>query len=126
VGLDDIRARLAAKPEVPNVFRGKAVDEDDDKETEDRIPETEAKPFQPSNSLLTVVITRCGNPRTDIERLEAAHQVLLSFKGQQRFNIKLKNGGARDALIDFPNDTTRDCAELREKLVELLGADCVV
>jgi DNA polymerase-3 subunit alpha len=150
VGLDDIRARLAAKPEVPNVFRGKAVDEDDEEtedripETEDRIPETEAKPFlpstrseqvlptfktptfQPSNSLLTVVITRCGNSRTDIERLEAAHQVLLSFKGQQRFNIKLKNGGARDALIDFPNDTTRDCAELREKLVELLGADCVV
>ena len=82
--------------------------------------------FKPVTELLTVVITRCGNPRTDIERLEAAHQVLLSFKGQQRFNIKLKNGGARDALIDFPNDSTRECAELREKLTELLGADCVL
>ncbi|NJM41473.1 MAG: hypothetical protein HC853_12260 [Anaerolineae bacterium] len=160
-GLDDIRARLAAKPEVPNVFRGKAVDEDDgdddatmptpdpdsvviavsavpggvniweklaeEKPTSDvRRPTSVSPTFKPANETLTVIITRCGNPRTDIERLEAAHQVLLSFKGQQRFNIKLKNGGARDAVIDFPNDTTRDCAELREKLVELLGADCVV
>jgi len=85
----------------------------------------EPKALKTSDQLLVVVITRCGNPRMDVERLEAAHQVLVSFEGDQPFSIKLKNGGAPDAWIDFPNDQTRDCAELRAKLIELLGADCV-
>ena len=85
----------------------------------------EPETLKTKDELLVVVITRCGNPRMDVERLEAAHQVLVSFEGEQPFCIKLKNGGAPDAWIDFPNDRTRDCAELRAKLIELLGADCV-
>ena len=85
----------------------------------------ETKSSATSAQELVVVITRCGNPRMDVERFEAAHQVLTSFKGDQSFSIRLKNGGAPDAWIDFPNDRTRDCAELRAKLTELLGADCV-
>ena len=85
----------------------------------------EPKALKTSDQLLVVVITRCGNPRMDVERLEAAHQVLVSFEGEQPFCIKLRNGGAPDAWIDFPNDRTRDCEALRAKLIELLGADCV-
>jgi len=158
-----LRDRFAHLPEVPNVFRGKAVDEAEDGEIEAEISievkgttiEIEAtastvtdgrrssvvgRPSQPSKAkqanpaanfspmldrALMVQIVRSGNPRTDIDRLEAVHQVLLSFKGTQRFSIKLKNGGAHDAVVDFPNDTTNDCPELRAKLTELLGGDCV-
>ncbi len=171
-----LRDRFAHLPEVANVFRGKAVDDengddddddddgDDDgggggeawsveRETriDDRPPTTgdvgETLSVKPVRSMvngqssivnpvarfspildrpLMVQIARSGNPRTDIERLEAVHQVLLSFKGQQRFSIKFKNGGVHDAVVDFPNDTTHDCSALREKLTELLGGDCVV
>lgn len=178
-----LRERFAHLPEVPNVFRGKAVDEsvteDDGRPTtndeaampESSVPhppspisedalvvavpakqgghnvweklasdqhavwtrERTAKSVNPAANFspildrpLMVQIARSGNSRTDIERLEAVHQVLLSFRGAQRFSIKLKNGGSHDAVVDFPNDTTCDCEELREKLTELLGGDCVV
>ena len=79
--------------------------------------------FQTSlTSLLTVVIRRCGNASQDVARLEAVHQTLLTFKGKQRFSICLRNAGKRDVTLDFPNDTTRDCPELRQKLAQL-GAD---
>ena len=79
--------------------------------------------FQTSlTSFLTVVIRRCGDASQDVARLEAVHQTLLTFKGKQRFSICLRNAGRRDVTLDFPNDTTRDCPELRQKLAQL-GAD---
>ncbi len=68
---------------------------------------------------LTVVIHRCGDVTQDVARLEAVHQVLVQFKGEQRFSIRLRNTGRRDVTLDFPNDTTYDCVELRHKLVAL-------
>jgi DNA polymerase-3 subunit alpha len=79
--------------------------------------------FQTSlTSFLTVVIRRCGDASQDVARLEAVHQTLLTFKGKQRFSICLRNAGRRDVTLDFPNDTTHDCPELRQKLAQL-GAD---
>ena len=72
---------------------------------------------------LRVEITRCGDQRTDIERLHAVHGTLILFQGETTFSIKLKNGGTKDALIDFPNDGTRDCDELRAML-RAIGAEC--
>jgi hypothetical protein len=73
----------------------------------------------PQNGYLTVVIRRCGDVPQDVARLEAVHQVLVEFKGQQHFSICLRNAGKRDLTLDFPNDSTRDCAELRQKLTAL-------
>jgi DNA polymerase-3 subunit alpha len=79
--------------------------------------------FQTSlTSLLTVVIRRCGDMSQDVARLEAVHQTLLTYKGKQPFSICLRNAGRSDVTLDFPNDTTRDCPELRQKLAQL-GAD---
>jgi len=56
--------------------------------------------------------------------MEAVHQTLIQFKGLQRFSICLRNAGRQDMTLDFPNDTTRDCTELRIKLAAL-GADLI-
>jgi hypothetical protein len=77
---------------------------------------------QPSR-VLNVVINRNGGGKMDVQRFEAAHQILVSFDGVDRFAITLVNGGKKDATLDFPNHTTRDCAELRARLREI-GAEC--
>lgn len=77
----------------------------------------------PRTDHLKVTITRCGDQRTDIDRLRAVHGTLILFQGTTRFSILLKNGGTHDSLIDFPNDGTRDCDELRQLLREI-GAEC--
>jgi hypothetical protein len=77
----------------------------------------------PLNKVLNVVIKRNGANKVDAQRLEAAHHILVSFDGADRFAISLVNGGARSATVDFPNHTTRDCPELRARLREI-GAEC--
>ena len=77
---------------------------------------------QPSK-VLNVVIKRNGSGKLDAQRFEAAHQILTSFDGADRFAITLVNGGKKDATLDFPNHTTRDCVELRNRLREI-GAEC--
>ncbi len=77
-----------------------------------------------STGPILVVIRRCGNVKQDVARMEAIHQTLLEFKGKQSFSIRLRNGGRQDVTLDFPNDVTRDCVELRMKLTAL-GAEMV-
>jgi len=79
--------------------------------------------FTGPGATLTVVIRRCGDARADMARLEAAHQTLCEFKGGTSFMLVLRNGGKGDMAIDFPNDATRDCAELRERLAAI-GVEC--
>ena len=53
-------------------------------------------------------------------RFEAVHQTLQMFRGSQRFSIAIRNGDpTKDLLVDFPNDTTRDCSDLRVMLSSL-------
>ena len=71
-----------------------------------------------------------ANSKSDVAKLEAVIQTLRKFEGQQPFVIALRSSmgsgsGGKDMTIDFPNDTTRDCAELRAELAALLGAKCV-
>jgi DNA polymerase III subunit alpha len=74
---------------------------------------------------LTVIIYRKGDMLADIAKLEAVVQTLKSFEGSQPFVVLLRNGGQNDTMVDFPNDTTRDCKELRARLVEMLGPGSV-
>jgi hypothetical protein len=37
----------------------------------------------------------------------------------------VRNGGPHEQIIDFPNNSTRDCQELRQRLQDLLGPGCV-
>ncbi|MDW8351457.1 MAG: LAGLIDADG family homing endonuclease, partial [Anaerolineae bacterium] len=74
---------------------------------------------------LRIVIQRNGDPRSDIAKLEAVLQTLRKYRGDHPFCLTLRQANGRAVTLDFPNDTTRDCPELRQELAALLGACCV-
>ena len=86
-------------------------------------PTAQTARFVPQERLI-ITIYRSGDLRQDIERLEAVHQTLLAYEGPHTFAIHLRQAG-KDVVLDFPNDRTRDCPELRARLAALLGAGCV-
>jgi len=70
-----------------------------------------------------VILRRNGDPRNDVARLEAALNTLRKYKGDQPFAIVLQYDDGKKVTIDFPNDTTRNCPELRQDLRNI-GAQC--
>lgn len=73
---------------------------------------------------LNIVLQRNGDPRSDVAKLEAVLQTLRKYPGDQPFAVILRNKG-KDVTLDFPNDTTRDCPDLRRELTALLGGRCI-
>jgi DNA polymerase-3 subunit alpha len=88
-------------------------------------PRAQDLPLIATREPLVVVLYRNGDSKSDVAKLEAVIQTLRKYEGEQPFVIALRNGGAKDMTIDFPNDTTCDCDELRAELTALLGARCV-
>ncbi len=59
----------------------------------------------------------------DTRLMRRAHQILTSFHGEDRFEFAVAEG-PRLTQLRFPNHTTRDCPELRQKLAAL-GVEAV-
>lgn len=74
---------------------------------------------------LCIIMYRNGDPRSDVAKLEAVLQTLRKYPGDQPFTLTLRQANGKDVTLDFPNDATRDCPELRHELVALLGAKCI-
>jgi len=72
---------------------------------------------------LYVVLQRNGDSHSDVARLEAVLKTLRKYKGDQPFAIVLQYDDGKKVTIDFPNDTTRNCPELRQDLRNI-GAQC--
>jgi DNA polymerase-3 subunit alpha len=58
-------------------------------------------------------------------QLGQIYALLQSYPGEDHFSLYVENGGMGQVLIDFPNDTTSHCAELDQKLRNLLGGGSV-
>ncbi len=71
-------------------------------------------------SLITVLLRPTGDEARDRRRLKNIYGVLISFPGRDRFSLQIFEDG-RGHLIDFPNDTTRICPEMLERLKKQLG-----
>ncbi|MFN4292961.1 MAG: DNA polymerase III subunit alpha [Thermoflexales bacterium] len=74
---------------------------------------------------LRIVMYRNGDPRSDVAKLEAVLQTLRKYQGDQPFILTLRQANGKAVTLDFPNDATRDCPELRRELIALLGAQCI-
>jgi DNA polymerase-3 subunit alpha len=74
--------------------------------------------------MVTVVLRPCGDPERDIRRIGRLHGTFISYPGKDRFQFQIFEDG-RGHLIDFPNDTTRFCTELLEKLQGVVGEENV-
>lgn len=82
-------------------------------------------PTSPQSSHhLRITVVRTGDPDGDRQRLRSVYELVTSYEGNDTFSLFIPNGQGR-LQLDFPNATTRHCAELQRKLIEILGATAV-
>ena len=71
---------------------------------------------------ITVVLRSTGDKERDRRRIKSIYGTLISFHGKDRFSFQIFEDG-RGHLIDFPNDTTRVCLEVLDRLKKLMGEE---
>ncbi len=76
----------------------------------------------PIPQVVTVTLHPSGDVQRDTRRISRLHGTFISYPGQDRFRFHIFEGG-RGHLIDFPNNTTRVCTELLEKLKQAVGEE---
>jgi hypothetical protein len=69
---------------------------------------------------VTVILRPTGDADRDIRRISRLHGTFISFPGKDRFAFHVFEEG-KGHLIEFPNDTTRVCAELLKKVADFVG-----
>jgi DNA polymerase-3 subunit alpha len=72
--------------------------------------------------MMTVILRPSGDPDRDRRRLKNVYWILISKPGKDRFQFQIFENG-KGHLIDFPNDTTRICDEVLERLRKLIGEE---
>jgi len=73
---------------------------------------------------LHVTLRRTHNLAQDKHLMKMVYNLLSEKPGDDRFSLYIPSG-RKKIRIDFPNQTTRDTAHLRQKLAQLLGATAV-
>jgi DNA polymerase-3 subunit alpha len=71
---------------------------------------------------ITVVLRSTGDKERDKRRIKTIYGTLISFHGKDRFSFQIFENG-KGHLIDFPNDTTRVCTEVLDRLKKLMGEE---
>ena len=75
-----------------------------------------------SPQMVTVILRSTGDPQRDIRRISRLHGTFISYPGKDRFAFQIFEN-ERGHLIEFPNDTTRLCAELITKIKDTVGEE---
>ena len=83
------------------------------------------KPAAPPVRTVRVTLTRSGEQTQDVQTLRKVHSLLADHSGQDQFIIRLAGGTGKPVELAFPNDTTRYCPELKQKLAAIVGAEAV-
>ena len=68
------------------------------------------------------ILRSTGDKEHDRRRIKTIFGTLISFHGRDRFSFQIFEDG-KGYLIDFPNDTTRVCTEVLERLKKLMGEE---
>ncbi|HKY56229.1 MAG TPA: DNA polymerase III subunit alpha, partial [Anaerolineales bacterium] len=71
---------------------------------------------------ITLTLRSSGDKEWDKRRIKTIYGTLISFHGRDRFSFQIFENGSGH-LIDFPNDTTRVCPEMLERLKKLMGQE---
>jgi DNA polymerase-3 subunit alpha len=82
----------------------------------------EEKDMEHPPQQITVVLRSTGDNERDKRRIKTIYGTLISFHGRDRFSFQIFENG-KGHLIDFPNDTTRVCAEVLDRLKKLMGEE---
>jgi len=71
---------------------------------------------------ITVLLRSTSDKERDKRQIKTIYGNLISFHGRDRFSFQVFEGQS-GYLIDFPDDRTRVCPELLERLKKLLGEE---
>jgi DNA polymerase III subunit alpha len=71
---------------------------------------------------IIVMLRSTGDREWDKRRIKTIYGTLISFHGRDRFSFQIYEDG-KGHLIDFPNDTTRVCTEVLDRLKKLMGEE---
>jgi hypothetical protein len=71
---------------------------------------------------ITMILRSTGDKDHDRRRIKTIYGTLISFHGRDRFSFQIFENGS-GYLIDFPNDSTRVCNEMLERLKKLMGEE---
>ncbi|MBI3152065.1 MAG: DNA polymerase III subunit alpha [Chloroflexi bacterium] len=71
---------------------------------------------------ITVLLRPTGDRERDKRRIKTLYGTLISYHGRDKFSFQIFENG-KGHLIDFPNDTTRICPELLDRLKKLMGEE---
>ena len=77
-----------------------------------------------SQRWLHITLRRTDNLTQDKHLMKTVYNLLTESLGNDRFSLYIPTD-RKKIRIDFPNQTTRDTAHLRQKLTQLLGATAV-
>ena len=72
--------------------------------------------------IITVYLRPGSDQTRDRRRIKNVYGILISHPGKDRFSFYVTEEG-RGHLIDFPNDSTRICIEMLDRLKNLLGGE---
>ena len=84
------------------------------------VPKEEEEKRPPQQ--ITVTLRTTGDKERDRRRIKTIFGTLISFHGHDRFSFQVFENGS-GYLIDFPNDTTRVCPEMLDRLKKLIGQE---
>lgn len=87
-------------------------------------PEEPSAPQPATSRWLHITIPRTNNLVRDKDRLRKVYELLVQNPGDDQFSLYIPDGN-RKIRVDFPNQTTRDTAHLRQLLTQVLGATAV-
>ena len=72
--------------------------------------------------IITVQLRPSPEPERDRRRIKHLYGILISYPGKDRFSFQIFEGG-KGYLLDFPNESTRICPEMLDRLRNLLGEE---
>jgi DNA polymerase-3 subunit alpha len=72
--------------------------------------------------MISVILRPSGDATRDQRRIRRLHGTFISYPGKDHFTLHIFENG-RGHLIEFPNDTTRLCSELLDKLKSMVGEE---
>jgi DNA polymerase-3 subunit alpha len=70
---------------------------------------------------IVVNLDSTGNREVDVRRLRRVHGLLTSYPGSDQFEFRVHEYNRQHYQLRFPNSTTGYCADLEQKLTDLLG-----
>ncbi|MBL8088981.1 MAG: DNA polymerase III subunit alpha [Anaerolineales bacterium] len=71
---------------------------------------------------ITITLRSTGDRDRDKRRIKTLYGTLISYHGRDKFSFQIFEN-SKGHLIDFPNDSTRICPELFERLKKLLDEE---